>query len=81
MSFNTKMYTRPVIISNLRNINARQYANLNSFTSAFSPRAGARSTKLAVLRSLIGSSNLKTVFSQTSGVSAKATLINLVKNS
>ena len=80
MSFTTKKYTRPVLINELRKINARNYSNLNTFASTFSPRAGVKSAKLSALKSLVGSTKLKYIFNNSNGVSAKTTLISLLKN-
>lgn len=82
MSFTTKKYTRPVLLSSLNSINARNYSSLSSFVSSFSPRAGTKSAKLSALKSVVGSRTFNTLFkSSSTGTINKQTLINLVKSS
>lgn len=82
MKFTTKKYTKPVLLSSLTSINARNFSSLSSFVSNFSPKAGLKSAKITALKSVIGSRNFNAVFSvSNSGVSNKKTLISLVKGS
>lgn len=77
MAFTTKKYTRPVLLNELRNLDADNFVSYSEFVSAFSPRAGARSAKLAALKNLVGNANLRTALNFKGG---KRNLLNLVKN-
>lgn len=82
MKFTTNKYTRPVLLSNLRSINANSYSSLSSFASALSPRAGVKSAQMSALKSVVGAKNLNTIFNTSSnGTVVKQTLISLIKNS
>lgn len=76
--FTTKKYTRPVLLSELRKLGADKFVSYNEFVTAFSPRAGKRSAKLAALKDLVGNTNLRTALNFKGG---KQALITLVKNS
>jgi hypothetical protein len=81
MKFTTNKYTRPVLLQNLRSINARNYVNYSSFINAFSPRAGEQSAKVAALRTVLNLTSLSGAFSTGNGVNTKKSLIRLFKNS
>lgn len=85
MSFSTNKYTKPVLLQNLKSINARNYSSYSSFVKAFSPRAGTRSAKIAALQNLLGiSTSLVDTFEGNQGLTGsqiKNALIKAVKNS
>lgn len=80
MSFTTKKYTRPVLLSSLTSLNAKNFSSLESFVSTFSPRAGLKSAKVYALKSAVGSRNFNALFKNgTNGKSNKQMLITLLK--
>jgi hypothetical protein len=82
MSFTTKRYTRPVLLSSLKSINARKYSSFSSFVSAFSPRAGVSSAKINALVTTLNTSigALSSLFVNNQASVVKKTLISAIKN-
>lgn len=81
MSFKTKKYTKPVLLSSLTSLNAKNFSSLETFVSSFSPRAGLKSAKVYALKSAVGVRNFNALFkSGTNGKSNKQTLITLLKS-
>lgn len=78
MTFTTKKYTRPVLLSEVRKLNVSNFANFKSFASGLSPRAGARSAKVSAIRSLVTSRQLTALFNG-GAVNAKKSMIALLK--
>jgi hypothetical protein len=74
----TKAYTINRLISEVSGLKASSFNNLNTFATTVSPVAGVRSAKVKVLSNLIGQ-NLSTVFATSSGVSAKNTMLRLLR--
>ena len=81
MSFTTKKYTRPVLLTEVRKLSTANFVSYNEFVNALSPRAGARSAKLAALKNLVSNVRLSEVLYYNKGRNAKRELIALIKNS
>ena len=80
MTFTTKKYTRPVLLKELRKLNVNSFSSFSTFTNAFSPRAGARSAKVAALTQYVTRSQLSSLFNNGGSANAKKSLITIVKN-
>lgn len=80
----TNKYTRPVLLSSLKSISAKNFNTYNTFVSSFSPRAGASSAKITALSTVLGY-DVKAYFAGFGlngnyGSTIKKNLISVVKS-
>lgn len=73
MAFSTHKYTRPVLVAELRKLNASNFSNIQSLATALSPRVGRKGAKFAALKKYV---NLNKVIGGSTGAVAKLNIIS-----
>lgn len=79
MSFSTKMYTRPVLIAELKKLPPSAFESFRTLAVALSPRAGLKSAKVNALRNQSNTA-LSGVLNSFDNVKAKRIVINSLKD-
>jgi hypothetical protein len=74
--FSTKKYTRPFIISNIKNLPTSAFVDTDTLARALSPRAGRRSAQFAALKKFV---NLNKVFDSGSAKTVKQNLLRALR--
>ena len=73
MGFSTHKYTRPVLVSELKRLNATKFSDVATLANAISPRSGKKSAKFAALKKYV---NLNKMFNTGRLLSVKLNIIS-----
>ena len=80
MSFVTRKYTINLLMSEVQSLTASQASSVSSIVQALSPRAGARSAKIAALTSYVGGNVARVISNSSLGRTPRARLLKALRN-
>ena len=80
MSFVTHKYTISLLMSEVKNLTARQASSFSSLVEALSPRAGVGSAKITALSSYVGGNVARVLNNSSLGATPRARLLRALRN-